>query len=238
MPGGRPSAGLEEAFRTKHDSPSGRIGHAEECLAAYASGPAGRFADVTRSEMRIYRAAPAKARADFGRLGADTDGLRGEPVPPRSAGRFSKIMDLLNYVDAAFSMRTLFSYTAHRTRNHRCYILHTVNTCMKVSQTLEEKVCEMDERLSRLESAQEEMDAAKGGLVRGSVSGSDNAERMSLVVDSLEPVLREKYRGRFVALTYDGKIIESADSGTGILEKLNECPVPRDQRFIYGVPLL
>ena len=102
MSGDRTGAGLEEAFRIKHDSLSGRIGHAEECLAAYASGTIGRFADIIRSEMRIYRAALEKARADFGRLGADTDGLRGESVPPRSAGRFSKIMDQLNYVDAAF----------------------------------------------------------------------------------------------------------------------------------------
>ena len=59
----------------------------------------GRFSDIIRAEMQIYRAALKKARADFG---AKADSLRKGSIPPLRADRFSKIMGLLNRVDAAF----------------------------------------------------------------------------------------------------------------------------------------
>ena len=94
---------------------------------------------------------------------------------------------------------------------------------MEVSQTLEEKIVEMGARLDRLESTVTKIK-------------SRDTDLMESVLDAMDPILKEKYRGMFVAITYDKKIIESAKDGFEILDKLDDCPTPRDRYFIYEVP--
>ena len=99
----RPSTVLEEAFYIKYDSLSGKIGHAEECLAGYASGPTRQFADIIRAEMQSYGAILEEAENDFGKFGADAQWMREVPLSPRRADKFSKIMTSLGRVSDDFS---------------------------------------------------------------------------------------------------------------------------------------
>ena len=65
----------------------------------------------------------------------------------------------------------------------------------------------------------------------------DNVELELTVIKELKKYLMEQFRGKFVAVTYDKKIIESANSRNEILESLKKNNIPKEQLFIYGVPL-
>jgi hypothetical protein len=46
------------------------------------------------------------------------------------------------------------------------------------------------------------------------------------------------YRGEYVALTFDGKVAEHSKSQIELLKKIDSLAIPKNQIFVYSVPLL
>lgn len=66
---------------------------------------------------------------------------------------------------------------------------------------------------------------------------TENTEIESVIVSTLKNYLLEKYKGKFVVISYDKRILESADTRNDLLEKIKTVPIPSEQFFVYGVPL-
>jgi len=66
---------------------------------------------------------------------------------------------------------------------------------------------------------------------------SEGTELEDQALKKARPELDAKHRGDYVAIAYDGKIIGSARTITELLEGVKEMAIPKDQFFIFGVPL-
>jgi len=66
---------------------------------------------------------------------------------------------------------------------------------------------------------------------------SEGTELEDQALKKVKPELDAKYRGDYVAVSYGGKIIASARTITELLDGVRELAIPKDQFFIFGVPL-
>lgn len=55
------------------------------------------------------------------------------------------------------------------------------------------------------------------------------------ICEKLSNLLNAKYRGKIVAITYDGKILASANTDIKLMKKLDEMKYPADQIFLHRV---
>ena len=46
-----------------------------------------------------------------------------------------------------------------------------------------------------------------------------------------------QFKGKFVVITYDGKVIDSDTSKIEIMKRMKNSDVPLSQVFLYAVPL-
>ena len=106
---------------------------------------------------------------------------------------------------------------------------------MEVAQTLEDRMVSIE---GILKSVNVEIKSIRQDLenVKKSIPDTDGVDPMDEAVERAEPLLMEKYRAKFVGLTYDGEVIDSADSEYKMIKKLQKSGVPNEQCFIYEVP--
>ncbi len=57
------------------------------------------------------------------------------------------------------------------------------------------------------------------------------------VIENNRNYLFENYKGQYVGITYDGKIIASSQSKLDVTNEIKKLNVPLDQIFLYEVPL-
>ena len=98
---------------------------------------------------------------------------------------------------------------------------------------------ELSDVSSRVLELKNELKIIKNELAEIKKTTHDNSSlRLKKnIVQGLEQYLYDNYRGSFVAITYDGKVIESAIDRYELHVKLDGNPTPREQLFIYEVPL-
>lgn len=73
-------------------------------------------------------------------------------------------------------------------------------------------------------------DAQKHGMFK-------EGEIENQVIENNRNYLFENYRGQYVGITYDGKIIASSQSKLDVTNEIKKLNVPFDQIFLYEVPL-
>lgn len=73
-------------------------------------------------------------------------------------------------------------------------------------------------------------DAQKHGMFK-------EGEIENQVIKNNHNYLFENYKGQYVGITYDGKIIASSQSKLDVTNEIKKLNVPLDQIFLYEVPL-
>lgn len=64
------------------------------------------------------------------------------------------------------------------------------------------------------------------------------SEIMNKILERNHDYLVQNYKGKFVGLTFDGKIVVSSPSEFDLLNQIESLEVPKEQIFVYSVPLL
>lgn len=64
------------------------------------------------------------------------------------------------------------------------------------------------------------------------------SEIMDNILECNHDYLVKNYKGEFVGLTFDGKVIASSSSQVDLLNKIEKLQFPIEQIFVYSVPLL
>ena len=62
-----------------------------------------------------------------------------------------------------------------------------------------------------------------------------NKNMINKVYESLRDILEREYNGKFVAITYDGKILASSNDNVDLLIKLKDINYPSSKIFISKV---
>lgn len=107
-----------------------------------------------------------------------------------------------------------------------------VNKLMKgVWNFMSQYVDDIEKKYLKLQS---EIDNIKSSTEKTDSINFDLQER---VIDSNKEYLLHNYKGKFVALSYEGKILDSSENELELIKKIKQLPIPKNQLFIYPVPL-
>ncbi|MGI0056572.1 MAG: DUF5678 domain-containing protein [Nitrosarchaeum sp.] len=60
---------------------------------------------------------------------------------------------------------------------------------------------------------------------------------LSEIVEKNHDYLFKNYHGEYVALTFDGSVVAHSESQVDLLDKIYNIAIPKNQIFIYSVPL-
>lgn len=74
-------------------------------------------------------------------------------------------------------------------------------------------------------------------MIKSNDYTSEN-EIMSKIIEHQNAYLKEHYKGKVVALTFEGRIVGSGNSRIDVLKQIDTMTIPKEQVFIYPVPLL
>lgn len=99
-----------------------------------------------------------------------------------------------------------------------------------VSDAKKQVAAEIAKIEARYQALLRQMEAAQ-------TQDSEGTELEDQALKKVKPELDAKYRGDYVAVSYGGKIIASARTITELLDGVRELAIPKDQFFIFGVPL-
>jgi len=91
-------------------------------------------------------------------------------------------------------------------------------------KALEEKFQMLEEKVKRFESSLNKPEQKNVKIQEG------------IVTYNRDFLVRE-YKGNFVAITYEGKVVGSSENKVDLMKKIKYLNVPTDQLFIYAVPL-
>jgi len=60
---------------------------------------------------------------------------------------------------------------------------------------------------------------------------------MTQIVGKSHDYLVTNYKGEYVALTFDGKVVEHSKSQIDLLNRIDNLVIPKNKIFVYSVPL-
>lgn len=66
---------------------------------------------------------------------------------------------------------------------------------------------------------------------------SNNFQIQQSIIESNKDFLNQTHKGKFVALTYEGKVIASSSVKVDVIKQVKGSKIALNQVFIYGVPL-
>jgi len=93
---------------------------------------------------------------------------------------------------------------------------------------------EQASKIARLEERLEELEKASGSIKTVSME-QHKMQLQDIVCEKLRGLLETEYKGKYVALTYDGRIIASAETDVQLLQELEKIDYPVDQIFLHKV---
>ncbi len=89
------------------------------------------------------------------------------------------------------------------------------------------KIAKLEERLEELEKAS---DATKKLSIE-----QHKMQLQDMICKKLRELLEREYKGKYVAITYDGRIVAFADTDIQLLQELEKIDYPADQIFLHKV---
>jgi len=92
-------------------------------------------------------------------------------------------------------------------------------------QTL--KIAKLEERLEELEKA--------SNTPKTLSTEQHKMQLQDTICEKLSELLETEYKGKYVALTYDGRIVASSDTDIQLLQELEKIDYPADQIFLHKV---
>jgi len=107
-----------------------------------------------------------------------------------------------------------------------------------VTQIMLDSKKQISLEISKLESKYQDMlNQFSEHIQQTQISQKHEINLEQKIVDDIREYLVNQFKGIHVAITYDGKVIDSDISKIKIMKRVKKMEIPSEQIFLYAVPL-